>query len=253
MHACSLTGGGWVEYQCRHVGDQAMDVVFEQVICERINKQVNRLRKSLERRQIKGVIEMVPSYAVLTIYYDPALLAYERLVAAIEASYRDLRHEPANVRKVWLPALYGGSGGPDLADVARLAGLTIDEVIRLHAGAVYRVYMLGFAPGFPYLGGLPDSLETPRLATPRAMVRSGSVGIAGSQTGIYSLDTPGGWRIIAHMPVPLFQPEKEQPFLLAASDLVQFVPVEMVEYFDICREIERGIYQVKEEITCPSI
>lgn len=239
-------------YDCMPIGDTALTVQFDPVISEKVNRQVHRLHKTLEKRFVKGIIEMVPAYASLLIYYDPTVLPYQRLMAEIEACHSTSYTEVATERRVWLPALYGGSYGPDLLDVARLNGLTPDEVISLHSGTEYRVYMLGFSPGFPYLGGLPDSLHTPRLAEPRKVVPRGSIGIAGSQTGIYSLDTPGGWRIIAHTPVPLFQREKDKPFLLGASDLVRFVPVQLAEYFEICNAVDNGTYQVKEVVECES-
>ena len=134
-------------------------------------------------------------------------------------------------RVVELPVLYGGEYGPDIEKVAEHAGMAVDEMIGLHSGTGYLVYMLGFTPGFPYLGGLDDRLATPRVATPRLRIPAGSVGIAESQTGVYPLTSPGGWNIIGRTPLALFDPTREPPSLLAPGDVVRFVPLDGPEEY----------------------
>jgi KipI family sensor histidine kinase inhibitor len=140
---------------------------------------------------------------------------------------------------VKIPTLYGGEMGPDLVFVAEHNGISIDEVIKIHSGAEYRVYMLGFSPGFPYLGGMPKSIETPRLSSPRTVIPAGSVGIAEKQTGIYPNASPGGWRLIGQTPIRLFDPETYPPALLRPGDQVQFVPIDQ-ETFDSLQNSNRG-------------
>ncbi|MBO8162829.1 MAG: 5-oxoprolinase subunit PxpB [Brevibacillus sp.] len=228
---------------CLPVGDMALTVVFEQKIAENINRRVVEMASRLAKRPVKGVVEIVPAYASLTIYYDPLIISYQEMVERLhELDHMSGEYEEKQ-RIVTFPALYGGEQGPDLNDVADHHGLTPQQVIDLHTSALYRVYMLGFSPGFPYLGGLPRQLSTPRLDTPRLHIPAGAIGIAGSQTGIYSIDSPGGWRIIAHTPVPLFRLDEDPPFLLRVGDLVRFMPVTDEEYQEIVQQVNHGTYQ----------
>lgn len=228
---------------CLPVGDSAVSVRFAQVISPEVNQMVTNMMQSLEAQQIKGIKEFVPCYASLMIYYDPLQISFQKIVEIIQNQEQSAYANTERQRLITIPCLYGGEYGPDLEGVARYHGLTPQEVIDLHSSVIYRVYMLGFSPGFPYLGGLPERLVTPRLETPRAATPAGSIGIAGEQTGIYSLSTPGGWRIIGHTPVPLFAPDKqEQPFLLRAGDLIRFLPVTEQEYKEVSQLIlKRGI------------
>jgi len=162
---------------------------------------------------------------------------------AIEAALTAGENVPVpDGRLVTLPVLYGGERGPDLAFVAEQHQLRVDEVIELHSRPEYLVYMIGFAPGFPYLGGLPERLATPRLEKPRRSVPKGSVGIGGEQTGVYSVDSPGGWRLIGHTPVPLYDPAGERPSLLQAGDRVRFRPVGEAEYAEISASVRKGTW-----------
>ncbi len=172
---------------------------------------------------MEGVIEHVPAWTSLTVYYDPARIGYRAICTRIAAAAANLGEQSAApARMVTIPVCYGGEFGPDLEDVARGAGLTVDEAVALHSGAQYVVGMMGFSPGFAYLAGLPARLVTPRLATPRLSVPAGSVGIGGSQTGVYPIATPGGWRIIGRTTLRLFDPAAENPFLLQPGDAVSF-------------------------------
>ena len=176
---------------------------------------------------VRGVLNLHPAYTSVLVDFDPRLLTHataERLVREQWEAHRgDAAPEP---RRVEVPVRYGGEFGPDLEDVARHAGLPVERVIELHAGADYLVYFVGFSTFFPYLGGLPPELATPRLSAPRKHVPQGSVAIAGAQAGIYPLSSPGGWRLIGRTPLPLFDLASEPPPLLRMGDHVRFVPVE---------------------------
>lgn len=233
-----------MEFICVPVGDQAISLQFTQEISLHVNDQVIKMAQWIRKLKLKGVIELVPSYTSLLIYYNPLVITYNEVIEQLHA-YTNIDHELVTRQKriITIPALYGGEYGPDLEDVAELHDLTVADVIKLHISVAYRVYMLGFSPGFPYLGGLPIALHTPRLPTPRTMIPAGSIGIAGSQTGIYSLSTPGGWRIIAHTPVPLFDLGNEKdPFLLQAGDSIRFLSVNIAEYREISEQIKQGLY-----------
>lgn len=224
------------------VGDQAITLQFKQVISDEVNKQVISMMNSISRAKLHGVTELVPTYASLLVYYDPRLISYQALSWQLHTLVTEQAIEPYGQREVIIPAVYGSKWGPDLEDVALYHKLTPQEVIHIHTSVQYRVYMLGFSPGFPYLGGLPSQLHTPRLSTPRAQVPAGSIGIAGSQTGMYSLATPGGWRIIAHSPLRLFEASNAEAFLLRVGDFVRFTAVSVDEYEDVRDQVLKGTY-----------
>ena len=215
-------------------GEQGLIVEFGNAIDPAVNARVHRLARALAARGLEGVIEAVPTYRSLLVLFDPLVLTRERLASEVEGLLAAPAVEEApgsGGNTVELPVLYGGEFGPDLAFIARHNALSTDEVIAIHSSSAYLVYMLGFTPGFPYLGGMSSRLATPRLSSPRGKVPSGSVGIAGSQTGVYPLESPGGWRLIGRTPLPLFDLEAEQPFLLAPGDVVRFRPVDEEEYW----------------------
>lgn len=209
-------------------GDSAVLVQFGDSIDPRINALVHRLAAGIARAGWAGFGEAVPAYASLLVYYDSLEWDYEETARKIESLLPDIAGEQmeTGARLVEIPVLYGGEEGPDLEDVAAACGLKAAEVVRMHSEAEYLVYMIGFTPGFPYLGGLDERIATPRRASPRTLVPAGSVGIAGQQTGIYPLASPGGWQIIGRTPLNLFDPVREPPSLLAPGDRVRFVPVE---------------------------
>jgi len=225
-------------------GDSAIVVEYGDGIDLSLNARVRLLHRALGATRPAGVVETVPAYRSLLVHYDPIVLsraAIERWIA--ETADHLPAESPAACRTVEIPVVYGGVAGPDLADVAAHAGLELHEVADLHASVEYVVFMLGFMPGFPYLGGLPERLATPRLATPRTLVPAGSVGIAGAQTGIYPAESPGGWRLIGRTPVVLFDPSDSPPALLEAGDRVRFVPVATADYDAIAREVAAGLYR----------
>ena len=222
------------------MGDRALVIELATTADPSVNLRALALAELLRGDPPAGVTDVVPCMASVTVHYDP-LRACELLQTAEPAAtlagllQAACDAAPATVRRraraVELPVSYGGEHGPDLEEVARHCGLDADEVVRLHAAATYRVCMLGFVPGFGYLGGLDPRLQTPRRATPRKRVASGSVAIGGEQTGVYPLDTPGGWNIIGRTPRPMVDfTNAGAPTLLMPGDTVRFVPVDGAEF-----------------------
>jgi len=220
------------------VGDLAVRVAFGTEISLRTNDRIHRFCRRLQTEPIRGVTEWVPGYATVTVYYRPWTVGYDELCRALQGRLRQRASEPApEARPVEIPVCYGGEWGPDLDALAAAHDLTPAQVIERHAGGRYRVYFLGFLPGFPYLGGLPPALATPRRATPRPRVPAGSVGIAGAQTGVYPGETPGGWQIIGRTPQRLYDPNRQPPALLAVGDAVQFIPITERQF----EEMQEGV------------
>lgn len=211
-----------MKYTIKLCGDCSISLVFEQKIDIDINNRVIALAENI---RFPGLVECIPAYSALTVVYDPCLVTFKEVEISIAATVRSLEKTPKKPpRIVEIPVSYGGECGPDIGFVARHSGLTEQEVIAQHSAPLYRVYMLGFTPGFPYLGGLEPALETPRLEKPRLSIPAGSVGIAGMQTGVYPISSPGGWQIIGKTSLNLFDVNEEEPFLLLAGDYIRFVP-----------------------------
>lgn len=211
-------------------GETAMTVELGDSIDLDVNRRVHRLFRALLDRRITGVHSLNPTYRSLFIQYDPLECSFERLVMIAEEALEggDEREEaPAAID---IPVCYGGECGPDLGEVAACNGLTEDEVIRRHTARAYQVYMIGFTPGFPYLGGLDPALFTPRKPVPRKRVPAGSVGIAEQQTGIYPIESPGGWQLIGRTPLRLFDPNREPPFLVEAGATLRFHAITRDEF-----------------------
>ncbi|MGI8742425.1 MAG: 5-oxoprolinase subunit PxpB [Bryobacteraceae bacterium] len=206
----------------QYASDQSLLLTFGNEISMATHVQVRKLLRSLELDKPAGVRNLHPAYCSLMLRFDPCRTCHEELEREIAGRRLDEIALP-EPRMVEIPVVYGG---PDLDDVAQLHGITSDEVVRLHSGAIYTVYFLGFVPGFAYLGGMPDAIATPRLSSPRKRVEAGSVGIGGNQTGIYPVSTPGGWRLIGKTPLAMFQAERENMSLLAIGDQVRFRPIE---------------------------
>ncbi len=226
------------------MADTGVTVEFGDVIDPVVNARVREFCRILAERQVPGIIEVIPTYRSALVHFDPVVLTRESVHTLIRSALCVPAESQTQTRKITrLPVLYGGDEGPDLAFVARHANLEVDEVIRLHTQPLYLVYMLGFTPGYPYMGGLDPRLATPRLSTPRLKTPRGSVGIAGGQTGIYSVDSPGGWRIIGRTPVKLFDPESTPQFLFEAGDYIQFRSVLHEEYLQIAANVQDGSYR----------
>jgi inhibitor of KinA len=232
------------EPRIRPLGDTALRLQLGETIDPEVHRRVRAACAALERAALPGVVEWVPGYAGVTVHYRPQLVRYPELCRALEAALAAGENVAIpEGRLLTLPVLYGGEQGPDLAFVAEHHRGSAAEVIELHSRPEYLVYMIGFAPGFPYLGGLPEQLATPRLDKPRRCVPKGSVGIGGAQTGVYSVDSPGGWRLIGHTPVPLYDPAGERPSLLQAGDRVRFRPVDAAEYAEIGASVKKGTWR----------
>ncbi|MDQ6758923.1 MAG: 5-oxoprolinase subunit PxpB [Acidobacteriota bacterium] len=212
--------------QFRYASDQSLLISFGNHISTDVHRQVRKLLRSLQHAPLPAVWNLHPSYSSLLLRFDPCRVEYaelEHLVRDRIAQLDDIELPPA--RTVEIPVRYGGETGPDLDALAAIHGISASEVVGLHSEAVYTVYFLGFVPGFAYLGGLPDSLSTPRRASPRKKVEAGSVGIGGSQTGVYPFATPGGWQIIGRTPLELFNAERDSMSLLEIGDIVRFRPM----------------------------
>lgn len=222
------------------LGDSALMVELGDAINESTHRRVQAAWRALAAEPLPGVSEAVPAYTSVTVFYDPwrvvqAGAPEHEVIPWLTARIKERLKDPpksakAKTRTVEIPVCYGGDFGPDLGRVAAQAKMFPDEVVKRHSAATYLVYLIGFAPGFPYLGGLPKQLATPRHAKPRMTVPPGSVGIAGEQTGIYPQSTPGGWNLIGRTPLKLFRPEANPPVLLQAGDEVKFKAITPEEF-----------------------
>jgi inhibitor of KinA len=209
------------------LGDSSALVQLGDEIDFKINQRVHALSQLIEASSINGIIETVPAYATLLVYYDPLTLSFTQIKNHLHLKTNQTEEVSNRTpRLIEVPVQYGGEKGIDLESVANHLQLKIADVIRLHSEKLYTVYMMGFTPGYPYMGKLDDALIMPRLETPRTLVPAGTVAIAGSQTGIYSIESPGGWNLIGWTPLKLFDPNSDSPFLFAPGDEVKFVAQE---------------------------
>jgi inhibitor of KinA len=226
-------------------GEQGLVIEFGNEINAIVNAQVHRLAKVVMTEMPEHILEVVPTYRSLMVYFDPLGISRDMLQEKI-ADY--LARMGAGIaagdktRVITIPVAYGGGFGPDLEHVASHNGITPAEVIAIHTSVPYLVYMLGFTPGFPYLGGMPERIATPRLKTPRVRIPAGSVGIAGEQTGIYPIESPGGWQLIGRTPLTVFNPSGQAPFLFAAGDYLQFSAIDEEEFGALKDQVDAGNY-----------
>ncbi|ASJ04931.1 MULTISPECIES: 5-oxoprolinase subunit PxpB [Thermococcus] len=224
-----------MEPTIKPAGDSALVISLGEVIDDEVNRRVHAVARAIEKTGFEWLVEVVPAYSTVYVFYDPLRAGYSEVVAAVKPLLQ-VTSEEFEGRLLEIPVVYGGEYGPDIEFVAKHSGLSVDDVIEIHSKPVYRVYFLGFLPGFAYLGGMDERIAAPRLERPRLKVPAGSVGIAGKQTGIYPIESPGGWRLIGRTPLRLFNPEKEPPTLLQPGDRVKFVPVDEYEF----RELYEG-------------
>ena len=225
-------------------GDSAINLEFANVISAETSTLIRAAARTLEEDAIEGVVELVPTFCSLMVCYNPLVIGYDELVEKISGKLGALTLAAATLKRViTIPVCYGGEFGPDLQNVASNAGVSPAEVIAIHTAHDYLIDMLGFLPGFAYLGGLDERIHTPRLATPRTVIPAGSVGIGGAQTGIYPLDSPGGWQLIGRTPVRPYDPDRETPILYAAGDYLRFVPITEDEYHALSTKIKAGEYR----------
>jgi len=216
------------DFRCYPLGDSAIVIQFADEISITINQKIRAIGEFLDEYTFEGFVEYVPAFSTLTIYYQPGLVSFQELETMVQEMMEELPEATAGSQSaaIEIPVVYGGEWGPDLEFVALHNKLSIEEVIKIHSSPEYLVYMIGFAPGFPYLGGMDSRIATPRRETPRSKIFAGAVGIAGMQTGIYPIETPGGWQIIGKTTIDLFDKENESPVLLKAGDRIRFIPVE---------------------------
>lgn len=231
-----------MSYRILDAGDAALTIEFGSVIDPALLAAVNALDAAIlslqQAGELPGVIETMPTFRSLTVFFDPLTTERSALLVALEPLIAAAEHGRAADGRHWrLPVCYEGEAAPDLAEVAATLGIAAADVIDLHSGTEYLVYMLGFLPGFPFMGDLSERLRLPRRAQPRVRVPAGSVAIATGLTAIYPWESPGGWHLLGRCPVPLFDARRASPSLLAAGDTVRFTPVSAAE----CRAIEAGL------------
>jgi inhibitor of KinA len=222
-------------------GDSAIIIKTGNEISENQNFRIRKLLYGIEKEKINGVIDFIPAYNELMICYDPLILSFHQLLDqlhSLENKQDDIQLPDSKIIPV--PVLYGGEAGPDLNEVAERNGLTPEKVIEIHTSTDYLIYMLGFTPGFCYLGGMDECIATPRKAQPRLNIPAGSVGIADKQTGIYPMDSPGGWQLIGKTPLRLFDPARDPVFLFSPGDHIRFFGIGEEEFLRISGLSEKG-------------
>jgi len=232
------------DFRITVAGDSALNLEFGQIISAKTSTLIRQAALCLTEDGIKGVTELIPTFCSLMVQYDPLVIGFDELCEALQGKLRNIGATESSVRHIVLiPTCYGGEYGPDMPTVVAHSGLTEQEVIAIHSGHDYLIDMLGFLPGFAYLGGLDPRLHTPRLATPRTLLEAGSVGIGGAQTGVYPLPSPGGWQIIGRTPIKPYDPDREKPILYAAGEYLRFVPITPAQYKAIERQVAQGTYE----------
>lgn len=232
-----MEGGVFEKAKFRIAGDRGLLVEYGETINPAVNQKVRSMTMVVEKNMPEGVKEIIPTYRSILVLYDPAVITpatLQETLTAMEERLSGIEIPPPKV--VEIPVCYGEEFGPDIDYIGKSHDLTVEEVIRIHSEPEYLIYMVGFTPGFPFLGGLSDKLHTPRLETPRTSVPAGSVGIANNQTGIYPITSPGGWQLIGRTPLRLFAPERVNPFLYQAGDRIRFKPISPEEYARLAKE-----------------
>ncbi len=224
-------------------GDTSILVEFGNAISTKINAKIRAFDIVLKKSGLEGLVETVATYRSLSVHYRPECIGHEALVAHMQNLLENLDTVSVPPAKVMeLPVIYGGEYGPDIDFVASHNTKSVQDVIDIHTSQEYLIYMLGFAPGFPYLGGMSKEIATPRLSSPRLKIPAGSVGIAGEQTGAYPFDSPGGWQLIGRTPVKLYDVHRSKPILLSPGDYVKFTAINQEDYDRIIKEVETGSY-----------
>lgn len=241
-----------MDYSITVAGDSGLLISFEQAIRSDINQRIKGLLDQLKVQNIDGILEVIPAFASCLVLYDPLRISYRTLSQHLVNLLDIPLTSQEKVARIWdIPLVYGGEFGPDLESLAQQAGLTVDDVINRHSGRDYLIYMLGFLPGFAYLGGLDETIHSPRLATPRLAIPAGSIGIGGSQTGIYPISSPGGWQLIGRTPIKCYDPNRPNPIAFEAGDYIRFRPISVETYQSIEAAVREGNYELtllKDEV-----
>lgn len=222
-------------------GDSALTVEFTKQMSQDVSRKIRHVAKCIESMRIRGIIESVPAFCSITVYFDPFVISRKKIEKKLTHIINSYKEGSESTKRVFLvPVCYEDEYAPDMADVCDITGLTKQQVISIHTSCDYLIYMLGFLPGFPYMGGMDERIEAPRLESPRTEIPAGAVGIGGKQTGIYPLASPGGWRLIGRTPVKIYDPEREPPILYRAGDYIRFYPItaKQFEKLNGCSTIE---------------
>jgi len=216
-------------------GDSALVIELGNEISPVINFKLKKITEFLDNLNKQGIRDLLPTYRSIIVYYNPLLVSFDEIKNIVEENCNFENEKTDEIEKeiVEIPVLYGGEYGPDLENIATHNNITTEEVIKIHTSGEYLVYMLGFTPGFPYLGGMSKKIATPRLKEPRTKIPAGSVGIAGEQTGVYPIESPGGWQLLGRSPLNFFNPNSDKPFLLKAGQYIKFVSITKEEYLKL--------------------
>ena len=229
-------------------GDTAITVCFENQISKEVNGFVTSFTCAVEQKGIKGVIELIPAFNSVTVLYDSTVTSAGTLKIKLERIIKKLGNSQQSSAVLYkIPVCYEEKFSPDMKNVEAHTGLSREEIIKIHSSTDYLIYMLGFLPGFAYLGEMDKRLATPRLDSPRVEISRGAVGIGGEQTGIYPVASPGGWQLIGRTPVLVYDRERENPILYKSGDYIRFVPISRNEYFEIEKAVQGGTYTVQTE------
>ncbi|MDR0751675.1 MAG: 5-oxoprolinase subunit PxpB [Christensenellaceae bacterium] len=229
------------------VSDSALRMDFGKAIDLNINDSVRLIYSAVKARPFNGVYEIIPSYCSILFIFDPDITNYKVIVKQLKKLLKSSnKQDSIRPRLIHIPVCYDNEFGEDINDVAEYTKLSVKDIIEMHSKPNYLIYMLGFLPGFAYLGGLNKKLITPRLQKPRTKILAGAVGIGGEQTGIYPLESPGGWRLIGRTPIKPYDPYRDEPFLYKAGDYVKFESISKDEYYNIEKEVEAHKYSLKQ-------
>lgn len=235
-----------MSFTLKPVGDQGILLSFGNEISYEVNGKVTDFVSAFKETKPAGIIDIIPAYCTVLISYDPFQWEYKEIKEFIEESLTQKGETSVKSKRVFeIPVCYGGEFGEDMGFVSEHTGLTEEEIIARHSQPDYLIFMMGFLPGFTYLGGMDEKLITPRLENPRLSIPGGSVGIASAQTGIYPLESPGGWQLIGRTPVKPYDPNRDPYILYEAGDYIRFVPINKEEYYSIEEEIENGNYEIQ--------